>query len=89
MSDNNPEVFCFPKLHFSTPSELHLDYPAYLHNGVLEQDIVENFMVQTLPDKDLSAALITNDFLFQSLGFCLTITALMMEMHQDKKLSHP
>lgn len=72
MNDNSPEFFCLPMLHFSTHSELHLEYPVYLHNGGLEQDFVKNLMIQTLPEKHLPAALITKDFLFQSLGFSVS-----------------
>lgn len=72
MNDNNPELFYLPKLHFSTPSKLHLEHPVYLHSCVLEQDLIKYLMVQTLPGKDLLAALITNYFLFRSLGFSVS-----------------
>ena len=69
MNDNTPELSCLPKLRFSNLSNLCLEYPVYLHIGTLQQDLVKNLRVQTVPGKgDLFATLITNDFLFLYFG---------------------
>lgn len=94
MRDNTPELSYLLRLHFSTLSNLCLEYPVCLHIGKLEQDLVKNLRVQTVPGKgDLFAALITNDFLFlyfgntKVSGFSVSQTQpLCMGTHQEKEL---
>lgn len=94
MNDNTPELSCLPNLHFTTLSNLCLEYPVYLHIGTLEQYLVRNLRVQAVPGKGhLFAALITNDFLFlyfsntKASGFSVSQTQpLCMGTHQEKEL---
>lgn len=94
MNENTPEPSYFPRLHFSTLSNLCLEYPVYLHIDTLGEDLVKNLRVQTVPSKaHLFAALVTNDFLFlyfgstKVLGFSVSQTQpLWMETHQEKEL---
>lgn len=91
MNNNTMELSYLPKLHFSTFSNLCLEYPVYLHVSRIEQDLVKNLRVKIVPD--LFAALITNDSLFLYFGntsisgFSVSqIEPLCMGTHQEKEL---